>query len=50
MKTMFLVLGMIVTTLWIAVVPAGIAMALDSSPFEFQLEQTESHRGLGVHG
>jgi hypothetical protein len=50
MKTMLLVLGMITTTLGAAIAPAGISRAGDASPFEFQLQQTESHRGLGVHG
>ena len=50
MKTTLLVVGIIAAALGTAVVPAGIAMAGEPSSFEFQLEQTESYRGLGVHG
>lgn len=47
---MLLALAMITTTFGAAFAPTGIARAADTSPFEFELQQTDSHRGLGVHG
>ena len=50
MKKMIAVLGIIAATLGAATVPGQTAIVGEQAPFTFELQQTESHRGLGVQG
>ena len=50
MRKMLAILGIIAVTTGAATVPGQTAIVGEQPPFEFQLEQTESYRGLGVQG
>jgi hypothetical protein len=51
MIRMLLVFAMMATTIGTAAAPsAQTAIAGDPSPFRFQYEETQTHRGLGVEG
>jgi hypothetical protein len=51
MKRLIVVLAVIAATVGMTGAPrTQAAVAGDETPFQFQLRQTESHRGVGVEG